>query len=1358
MTDDIATPLDRIASGSYTDADRVALRRAPLVGGQGNVVQIGKYNVHIGEGQDIHIGPIYHGADAEAIRAAVREALREQPVALTQAELAVAFRVSSSALRQSPNKVAGIHLERTEVGQIVAWILTGNPEERLGMLLDQPGAGKTVVMRDVLESLEQDGVPVLAIKADRLTGVRTQMELQDRLGLPATVEVCVNQAAENGPMVVMIDQLDALSMALARDQSTLDVMLSLIDRIEQLPRVRIVASCRSFDLYNDPKLSRVPIARTFRLEPLAIQVVDQVLDRLGVNPARLLPAHRTLLRMPLHLDVYARIVQRDPVQEYENFESLQALYRELWQRVVARPPVNGLSENRCQEAVYRLVDTMYARQEVAAPEGTLDGFGETARWLEGEGFICRMDNSYQFLHQTLYDYCYARRFVSQGRPLSAEVLDSPQGLFERSQIMHVLAYLRGAAPRDYRRELGALLSDPRLRTHLRLLVIGFLGSIPNPTSDEQRLGRDLLKKSDDLLIFLSAAQGNEGWFEAFRANVMPKMLVSDSDRIVQAAVQYVATVIETRRREVLSLLRPHLGKSEEWDARIAYCLSQINDWSSGEGVDMLINLFQQGRATRQAISCFHELAQTNPQAGCQAARAYLETRLQDLHSQSSQQGEVVEPGVKAPSSLSWTLAQDDKLVDEYGVQRIMEQALQRCPEALIEHLLPWMIKASTALAKPVYDTEQYAGDSVFSRGWYGEHVRDGPKFAQRLSEALQTIARTKPEIFRSLAIGLRETESLVVHRVLAQAYLADPAEYAHDVTAYLQTNRRRLKIGESMENAHYDSIRLVEAVFRHGNDEHRAALERLIMTYQPRSEMHKLGAMGHAQMMFLKAVSFESLSETARRKKQELERRWPDYVLQEPMGVRVGFVGSPIEPQAQEKMTDKQWLSAMQKYGDSGHKPPDFFKGGVEQLAASYQQQVQSNPERFYRLTQDFDEAISPHYLMATIHALAECGAPAEWVFDLARRFAPRIRGEFRRDLCRVLRKRAADEVPGDLLDLLVEWALHDADPAPDSQEFENLNPDPQRDLHLEGINSNRGIAIDTMMICALRREPPQVERTFRLLEAAAQDPSTAVRSCVVDGSQWLLSKDAKRVLVLFQKTLEGHPALLRTRPTQDFLYRCYYGNFPMIQPYIEMMLDDQDSGTRKAGGGLAALAGLSYTNALDLADRVRQGDVFMRLGAAKVYSSNSGHVQVGAACRAYLPALFNDPDEAVRRAAAQCFTHLNEDQVEAMRPLIQAFLISPALLVEAQPLVMYAVKIVGDEPELALDVAERIIDAASAQVMDIRTAWAALEREVVRLPLMVYTHWQEKHVRSRAMDIFERWLLLGSRQAQLALDEWDRR
>jgi len=102
-------------------------------------------------------------------------------------------------------------------------------------------------------------VPVLAIRADSLSGVNKRSDLADRLGLPALVEECARHLVSEDLFIVVLDQLDALSLALSRDQATLDVMLSTLVRLRDLDGVRIIASCRTFDLNNDPRLSTIKV-------------------------------------------------------------------------------------------------------------------------------------------------------------------------------------------------------------------------------------------------------------------------------------------------------------------------------------------------------------------------------------------------------------------------------------------------------------------------------------------------------------------------------------------------------------------------------------------------------------------------------------------------------------------------------------------------------------------------------------------------------------------------------------------------------------------------------------------------------------------------------------------------------------------------------------------------------------------------------------------------------------------------------------------------------------------------------------------------------------------------------------------
>ncbi len=68
--------IQRILNGTQTDDDVEALRQWLTSGGIKSL-QVGKYNVNIGQGQNVHVGDkTYQGIDAEAIREVARAVVR----------------------------------------------------------------------------------------------------------------------------------------------------------------------------------------------------------------------------------------------------------------------------------------------------------------------------------------------------------------------------------------------------------------------------------------------------------------------------------------------------------------------------------------------------------------------------------------------------------------------------------------------------------------------------------------------------------------------------------------------------------------------------------------------------------------------------------------------------------------------------------------------------------------------------------------------------------------------------------------------------------------------------------------------------------------------------------------------------------------------------------------------------------------------------------------------------------------------------------------------------------------------------------------------------------------------------------
>ena len=199
--------------------------------------------------------------------------------------------------------------------------------------------------------------------------------------------------------------------------------------------MRVLLSCRLSDLNNDPRLKAIEIPKQFKIAELTDDIVNAVLERLGVDFRRLTPTTRLLLRMPLHLELFARAIEAggSVARQGEAYgvSSLQHLYSLIWRSVISAPGDPPLAER--QRVINLITDYMYAEQKPSAPQSIFSspenaGLESAVTWLGSQGILILGDEEWLFFHQTFFDFSYAKRFVEQGKSISAEVFGSDQGL------------------------------------------------------------------------------------------------------------------------------------------------------------------------------------------------------------------------------------------------------------------------------------------------------------------------------------------------------------------------------------------------------------------------------------------------------------------------------------------------------------------------------------------------------------------------------------------------------------------------------------------------------------------------------------------------------------------------------------------------------------------------------------------------------------------------------------------------------------------------------------------------------------------------------------------------------------------
>jgi len=204
-------------------------------------------------------------------------------------------------------------------------------EGRRVLLAGGAGNGKSVVAAQVVERARREGWPTFVLAADRLPVVDTVNQLGAALGLPDSPPTVLAAVAAGRDALLVIDQLDAVSVVSGRHPERLGVVTDLLTQAASYPRVRVLLASRQFDLDNDRELRAVAGAADSVAVPVGVldeSVVRQVLGDAGLE-VDLPSTVMRLLVVPLHLAIFVELA-RTGAGDLAGVRTLTDLYNRYW--------------------------------------------------------------------------------------------------------------------------------------------------------------------------------------------------------------------------------------------------------------------------------------------------------------------------------------------------------------------------------------------------------------------------------------------------------------------------------------------------------------------------------------------------------------------------------------------------------------------------------------------------------------------------------------------------------------------------------------------------------------------------------------------------------------------------------------------------------------------------------------------------------------------------------------------------------------------------------------------------------------------------------------------------------------------
>ena len=1210
-------------------------------------------------------------------------------------------------------------------------------DKRSVMIEGAAGGGKTGVMAQVVERLEGEGIPCLVVRLDRLTeGDRSARALGTNRGLPESPATTLGEFAGDRPSVLCMDQLDALSFVSARQQWAWDAFSELLAEAEAYPNMRVLFSCRSFDLEQDARL-RALVDNQDEVERLTVGLLDKdtiqsAIEASGLATPSLTADQMEVLSTPLHLYLFLEASQSDEVDFQAPGDLFDAFWRHKERAVEARTAPNP---SGWLPTISALCDALSERESLSAPDFVLDAHGEALEAVVSEGVVSTQGGSVSFFHESFFDYAFARTFLRAGSDLVEWLVNDEQALFRRSQVRQVLAFLRGREGPDSQRYLGTverLLDHDRVRFHIKKLVLEWLSGLADPTRSEWLL---IEEREEELGWHVWGVVNNSvPWFDLLNGMGRWEQWLAGDDERIDRAVMLLSRpeVLEERADTVAELIHRHRGQSEEWRGRSWWLVRGGDGYASAKMQKLLIDLVADGTLDapappgsleRDIWTVLYGLSTEDPGFTARVLGAWFDRQV-----------------VQADENGSDDAFPDDLALRSHsqGSEHVIEECAKLAPKQFTRELFSRLAGLDRKLPhQPVYAPGRYGGLHAQLREALGHAL---VRLAESDTEGLNAIV--EPEAAR------REGCTKWMSVLLLRAWSASPETYADTIVAFLlELPGERLQLRYDVSLGATDSLAAVSrgaiaAASPHCSEGAFRDLETAILDFTPDWEREER-LVGRTRLALLRALQQRRISGATQRRIQELERKFPEAqergAPEPPRERAVQRAVSPVPHEAASRMTDKNWLSAMTKYSTDG---PiwigDQFVGGAEELARDLEGAVRASPERFAALANHMDGSFAPRYFEAILRGLTrgENGASRSGTLDQVRSVIHRVRelgvelpGQ---QIAHALETLAEEELPEDIVEMLCHIALEDPSPESDDSSW--------GDSLTQAINSGRGAAAAALsrLLFADRSRWRALKPT---VERLVTDPVLAVRATAVECLTAVLDSDREDALCLFEMLVDGADSILGTHHIEGFIHYGVFRDYAKLRVTLHGMLASTSLAAVEVGARQIVVAALwgDTQEALEDEEFVLGLGEAARVGAAEIYAANLAEPTVGPKCEARLRKMFDDESEAVRRAAGHCWASLTPDQLASRGEFIGGFARSRAFIDSRAGHLLHRLE--GTEVPLPMEVcalAERALDEYGDKATSIQTAEGGDAYGFSKLMLRLHEETSDAALRKRILDVID--------------------
>jgi nucleoside phosphorylase len=1258
------------------------------------------------------------------------------------------------------------------------------------IVLGEPGCGKSALMATLGHWAVEAKYVLLAIKADYLSNtVNTIEDLQQDIQISRHPKEAVKAIANTEKVILLIDQLDALSELLDRQPGRLNMLLSFIQSLSETKNVHIVATCREFEFRHGTQFARLDCFQRLDLQLPRWEQISPILEKEKHNPHSMGEPLRELLRNPFHLKIFLEIAKPGEI-----FESFPRLLDQLWEERI-------LKQAEAQQSIAfltKLAERMTEEEVLWLPAAIADESPEICRSLEqSKILITNQDNStLGFCHQTLYDHTLARSFARDSKSLADFVLERQDGLFIRPILLRNLNYLRGTTPGQYQKQLRILLDTAKqqVRSHIRTLVIEFVGAQSKPSSTEAELLIPLLKSEEGIKVLYSM-MGSPGWFETLRYR--PEFLQWLEEPVERAVYcrPLLTAAASFAAEDVWILLEEYWLNDRTYDFLSIRVLFNIGQWTP-ERVLLTQQVIQRSNIEWYDVAAIAErIAETLPSHAARVIHAHLDWRLAEAISASQISPPELPPDADQVQRYVHKYKYDPRMPLEHLLKSErgfyeLEKFAQANPKAFLEAIWLWFTNLVDRIAREsnLNSTRYREDDSV---SLYRHHG----KIIEALLSAILELARQDRQAFLTFVTQNLQSDLLLVHRLLARGLEEIASQEPQFILNYLVGERRRLCLGDSIDGNHCDTKRLISSICPHLSPDDREEIENAIHQfnyYHPWENCEPDARFGILQynrkyrLQLLLAFPDECLTPAGKRLRVEEIRAFPSEVAEDryPTVTAAQFVGPRMTKEEMSRASDSEILNLFDELSDETRwdsslsvRANDLSRaGGAIQQSNEFGKLVKNDPDRCLRILPQLQPQRHESYAGNAIVNLSEIEFPPSKLIQIVEELNQRgFSSEYFRDYAAGALEKIAEPnqgLPLPVLALLESWL-----PTHTKPELEYYQSKDERHSDLKSpillgfgashtLPGGRGNIIRAIAQGYLRQNPPNLEGWEKFIRSQlGVEPHPAVWVDILTRMPPLLKGDRAQATELFDTVIHNYPEVLQYQFALYFIARTV-GLFEpkeTVQSWLEMLRANNSNFSQQAYGELLLIQYLQYQDEWSV-ERIRhhlatQDNEAILCGLAHAAS----YLWVQQRCRAIaaeiLYTLASSSTESIQHAVASVF-RWSRDRFQlnpGMLNIVEAICKNRGILLEATndlTEIIETKNLVNNNPEIVVKVCQSLI-GIFADLTNPAPATAFIAESLTTIAIQLH---RQTRYRDIGLQIFEDLLALNIPETRSALETLDRK